>query len=64
MGYIRDAYDEFREHDRIQNEQLSKCPTCEECRNKITDKEFWKIGKKYYCFDCVDSVELEDFIGE
>ena len=53
MYYIPDAYDQWAEHDRQQEEALNKLPKCSECDEHIQDDYCFVINDEIICEKCL-----------
>lgn len=56
-----DPYADADARDRYQQERLSRYPICKECGEHIQDEKMFIIDGRYYCPDCVEEVDTEDY---
>ena len=55
---VRDA----ERHSATGDEWMESRPVCECCGQYITDEKAYRIGRDFYCFDCVYEVEVEEWM--
>ena len=53
MEYIRDALDEFNEHEAENEKWLNSLPTCCECGEPIQQDTAVEIEGDWYCDSCL-----------
>lgn len=60
-----DPIDDFLRHDMEQEGYEEKCPICDGCGDRITDRTFYEVSYKRrtlrFCRDCIKERYTEDY---
>lgn len=64
MAKPPDYYDQWRQHDAIQQEKLSKRPLCGDCGEHVQEDHYYLIFGETVCPDCLKEnyrKDIEDY---
>ena len=62
MGWTDDPVRDAEKHSAAGDRWMNRRPVCAYCGYRITDEKAYRINRKFYCPDCVEEVEVEDWI--